>query len=65
MMPETRSRMSLAALSTSRSMLNSMLMRERPSSLVDSTVRMPSTPAMRSSMTWVMRVSTTAAAAPR
>ncbi len=63
-MPETRSRTSLAAPSMSRAMSNSMVMAERPSSLTDSTVRMPSTPEMRSSMSWVMRVSTTLAEAP-
>ncbi len=62
--PETRSRTSLAAPSMSRSMLNSMVMAERPSSLTDSMVSMPSTPDTRSSISCVMRVSTTFAEAP-
>ena len=63
-MPATRSRMSLAAASTSRSTSNSTVIRERPSSLRDSMNRMPSTPAIRSSTISVIRVSTTFAAAP-
>ena len=62
--PDTRSRTSFAAPSMSRSMSNSMVIFERPSSLTDSMVRIPSTPETRSSMSWVMRVSTTLAAAP-
>ncbi len=61
---EMRSRISLAAPSTSRSMLNSTVIRERPSMLDDAMVLMPSTPAMLSSINSVMRVSTTLAAAP-
>ena len=62
---ETRSRMSLAAASTSRPIVNSMVMSLTPSRLDDSMYSMPSTPAMRSSMISVIRVSTTDAAAPR
>ncbi len=62
---DTRSRMSLAAESTLRPTLNSTVMSLRPSWLEDSMYSMPSTPAMRSSRTSVMRVSTTEAAAPR
>ncbi len=63
-MPETRSRTSLAAPSMSRSMANSMVIADRPSSLTDSMVRIPSTPEIRSSMSCVIRVSTTLAEAP-
>ena len=63
-MRETRSRTSLAAPSMSRPTANSMVMDERPSSLTDATLWMPSTPETRSSMTSVMRDSTTLAAAP-
>ena len=60
----TASRTSLAAASISRWRVNSMLMLERPLTLRDSMVSMPSVPASASSRTWVMRVSTTAAEAP-
>jgi hypothetical protein len=56
--------MSLAAASTSRLLVNSTVTRERPSSLADSMKRMPSMPAMRSSMRRVIWVSTTPAEAP-
>jgi hypothetical protein len=56
--------MSLAAPSMSRPTSSSMVMTERPSSLIDESVRIPSTPATRSSMSWVMRDSTTPAEAP-
>ncbi len=41
-----------------------MLMLESPSLLVEEITSMPAMPAMRSSSTWVMRVSTTSALAP-
>ena len=62
--PETRSRMSLAAPSMSRPGSNSTVTRLRPSSELLVMKRMPSTPAIRSSMISVMRVSTIAAEAP-
>jgi hypothetical protein len=61
---EIRSRMSSAAASRSRDRANSTVTRERPSSLDEEIVRIPSTPTMRSSIICVMRVSTTAAEAP-
>ena len=62
--PEMRSRMSFAAASTSRSGENSMVMSDRPSRDEERIISMPSTPATRSSSIWVMRDSTTLAAAP-
>ena len=62
---EMRSRTSLVAASMSRSTSNSMRMLERSSSLSDSSFRIPSMPAIRSSMAWVILFSTTAAEAPR
>jgi hypothetical protein len=63
-MAETRSRTSLTAPSTSRPVSNSTVTVESPSSLVEAINSMPSTPAMRSSISSVMRVSTTLADAP-
>ena len=54
----TRSRTSLAAASTSRSGLNSMLIVEWPSREFERIVSMPSRPAIRSSMTCVILFST-------
>jgi hypothetical protein len=54
-----------AALSTSRSTENSTLMLERSSTLLEVIFSMPSMPAMRSSITWVILFSMTAADAPR
>ena len=56
--------MSLAATSISWSIPNSTLMRERPSELLEFINLMPSTPAMRSSIICVIRVSTMDADAP-
>ena len=61
----TRSRTSLAASSTGRSGANSRLMLERPSTLCEVILVTPSSPETRSSMTWVIFVSTTSAEAPR
>ena len=58
------SRTSLAAASMSRSRVNSMLTDERPLTLLDWIVSMPSMPDSASSSSWVTRVSTTAADAP-
>ena len=60
----TLSRTSLAASSMSRSMLNSRLTVDLPSSLLDSMVLSPSTPDTQSSTIWVILVSTTLADAP-
>jgi hypothetical protein len=60
----TASRTSLAALSMSRLVVNSMLMLERPVRLLEVSRSTPSMPLTASSSTWVMRVSTTAAEAP-
>src|SRR3972149_2350423 len=54
-----------AAASTSRSVLNSTLMAERPSRELERSVSIPSRPAIRSSMTCVILFSTMAAPAPR
>ena len=48
----------------SRERVNSMLIDERPLTLRDSIVSMPSMPDSASSSIWVTRVSTTAAEAP-
>ncbi len=61
----TRSRTSFAASSTERSGANSRLMFERPSMLCEVILVTPSSPATRSSITCVIFVSTTSAAAPR
>ncbi len=63
-MPETRSRMSLAAESISRPMENCIVTLDSPSTDDDSINSMPSIPEMRSSIISVMRVSTIFAGAP-
>jgi hypothetical protein len=62
--PETRSRTSLAAASTSRPGRNSTVISERPSVDREAIVSIPSTPASRSSSGCVMRFSITWALAP-
>jgi hypothetical protein len=63
-MPETRSRTSLAAPSMSRPMVELDGDGGAAVLALETMERMPSTPEMRSSMSWVMRVSTTLAEAP-
>ena len=63
--PPMRSRTSFAASSMSRSSVNSSWIIDTPSSLLELMASSPAMPAMRSSIGCVMRVSTTAAEAPR
>ena len=58
------SRTSFAAASMSRSSVNSRVTEERPLTLRDWIISIPSMPDSASSSTWVIRVSTTAADAP-